>query len=57
MTDATTKAIAEALRRWHEAPKAEVIDLAERRQEKARKDWMRKYTRPMPPHNPPPRAA
>ena len=55
--DATTKAIAEALRRWHEAPKAEVIDLAERRQEKARKDWMRKYTRPMPPHNPPPRAA
>lgn len=49
MTDATTRAIAETLRRWNEAPGAEVIDLAQRRQEKARKDWMRKHTRPMPP--------
>jgi hypothetical protein len=41
--------IEEVQRRSNEAPSAEVIDLAQRRQDKARKDWMRKHTRPMPP--------
>ena len=45
----TEQVIREVQRRWDEAPSAEVIDLAKRRQEKARKDWMRKHTRPMPP--------
>ncbi len=47
--DTTEQAIREVQRRWDEAPSAEIIDLAQRRQEKARKDWMRKHTRPMPP--------
>lgn len=47
--DTTEQVIREVQRRWDEAQSADVIDLAQRRQEKARKDWMRKHTRPMPP--------
>ena len=49
--DATTRAIAEVLRRWHESePKpAQVIDLAAERQKRQREQWLRTYTRPMPP--------
>lgn len=49
--DGNTKAIAEALRRWHEAPTAEIIDLAEVRRQRERErsdDWMRRFTRTMP---------
>ncbi len=49
--DGTTKAIAHVLRQWHEnEPKpAQVIDLAKVRRERDRKDWLRTYTKPMPP--------
>lgn len=51
--DATTKGIAETLRRWYEAPAAKVIDLEAER----RKRWLTKHCRPMPTRPQPPRAA
>lgn len=53
--DATTKAIAEALRRWHEAPSAQVICLEKERERRQRERWLIKHTRPIKPE--PPRAA
>lgn len=49
------QAIREVQRRWEEAPKAQIIDLDRARQERDRRRWMLKHTRPMPPT--PPRAA
>lgn len=54
--DGNTRAIAEALRRWHEAPAAKVIDFHDAKRRIERERWLRKHTRPMP-HNPPPSAA
>lgn len=51
----TQKAIEHVQRQWDNAPKAQVIDLAKARQERDRRRWMLKHTRPMPPT--PPRAA
>ena len=53
--DGNTKAIAEALRRWHEAPSAEVIDFHDAKRRIERERWLRTYTRPMRPT--PPEAA
>lgn len=53
--DATTKAIAEALRRWHEAPKADLIDFAAARERLRQKRAVRYLRRPR--HPEPPKAA
>lgn len=53
--DATTLAIAEALRRWHEAPSADVIDLQAERERRA-KNWLIKHDR-KPQQPTPPEAA
>ena len=45
--DANTKAIAEVLRRWHEAPSAKVIDFAAER--KRRQERRYQVPRPTPP--------
>lgn len=55
MTDATTKAIAETLRRWHEAPSAQVIDFAAARERLRQKRALRYLRRPR--HPEPPKAA
>jgi hypothetical protein len=54
----TQAEVNEAIRRWDEAPRAEVIDFqtAKQRVEESRRTrWLRTYTRPIPPT--PPRAA
>lgn len=48
MINATTRAIAHALRLWHEAPSAEVIDLAAERQKREQRAE-RTPLRPTPP--------
>lgn len=53
--DATTKAIAETLRRWHEAPSAQVIDFAAARERLRQKRAVRYLRRPR--HPTPPKAA
>lgn len=61
MVDPVARGIAEALRRWNEAPAANVIPFPTPSERSTR--WMKKWTRPMddkprPPHNnPPPSAA
>lgn len=47
MTDATERAIAEALRRWEEAPSATIIPFPTPA-ERMRREWMRTFTKPMP---------
>jgi len=49
--DGNTKAIAEALRRWHEAPRADVIDFyaARARLLQRRRNQQRTNNLPMPP--------
>lgn len=47
MTDATERAIAEALRRWEEATSATIIPFPTPA-ERMRREWMRTFTKPMP---------
>lgn len=55
MTDATTRAIAETLRRWHEAPGAQVIDFFRAREQLRQRRATRYLRRPR--HPEPPKAA
>lgn len=52
MDDATTKAMAETLRRWNEAPTAEVIDLQEQRRKRDAQRWILEHARPFKPQPP-----
>jgi hypothetical protein len=55
--DATTKAIAETLRRWHEAPSAQIIDFAAARERLRQRRAIHHWRRPTGPRNPGPKAA
>lgn len=57
MTNATTKAIAEALRRWHEAPSAQVIDFFKAREQLRQRRAIRYLRRPRGTEPTPPKAA
>lgn len=52
MMDTTEQVIREVQRRWNEAPSAHVIDFFSARhriRQKRAAQWLRTYTRPMPP--------
>lgn len=57
MTDATTRAIAETLRRWHEAPSAQVIDFFRAREQLRQRRAIRYLRRPRGTDPTPPKAA
>ncbi|HEY0860698.1 MAG TPA: hypothetical protein VGE19_07295 [Pseudoxanthomonas sp.] len=57
MTDATTRAIAETLRRWYEAPGAQVIDFFRAREQLRQRRAIRYLRRPRGTDPTPPKAA
>lgn len=49
--NANAKALAEALRRWYEAPSAQVIDLQKERERRSQ-NWLLKHARTVKPQPP-----